>query len=98
MKYAWIASHLDSFDLKLMCNVLSVKKSSYFSWVQLDHLARERTAHETDKSVEDAFLCLKENAGERGIKGYLLHEKNKTNYQCSNHNTESAQVSRRNAP
>ncbi len=76
MKYAWIASHLDSYDLQLMCRTLSVKKSSYFSWVQRDHLEREYTAHAAKKEVEDAFFFLKENAGERGIKGYLLHEKN----------------------
>lgn len=74
MKYAWIASHLDTFDLQPMCHVLSVKKSSYFSWAQLDHAQKERSVHEEYQLVETAFFDLKENAGTRGIKGFLLHE------------------------
>jgi len=57
-----------------MCRVLSVKKSSYFSWTQIDHLQKEQATHEDYQLVETAFFELKENAGARGIKGYLLHE------------------------
>jgi len=77
MKYAWIASHLDIFDLQPMCHVLSIKKSSFFSWCKTDHLAKEKTRHEDYQLIEHAFFDLKENAGTRGIKGYLLHEKEK---------------------
>jgi putative transposase len=59
-----------------MCNALQVKKSSYFSWVQLDHLEKELATNETDKLIEQAFYYLNENSGTRGIKGYLFHEKN----------------------
>ena len=58
-----------------MCRVLSVKKSSYFSWTQIDHLQKEQAAHEDYQLIENAFFDLKENAGARGIKGFLLHEK-----------------------
>ncbi|MBL1260429.1 MAG: IS3 family transposase [Thiotrichaceae bacterium] len=74
MKYAWIASNLDIFDLQPMCRVLSVKKSSYFSWTQIDHLQKEKSAHEDYQLIEKAFFDLKENAGTRGIKGHLLHK------------------------
>jgi len=57
-----------------MCRVLSVKKSSYFSWTQIDHLQKEKAVHEGYQLIETAFFNLKENAGARGIKGYLLHE------------------------
>ncbi|MFK5950576.1 MAG: IS3 family transposase [Methylococcales bacterium] len=75
IKYAWMASYLDQFDLQLMCNALSIKKSSYFDWVNLDHLEKEQATYEVDKLVEHAFYYLNENAGARGIKGYLFHEK-----------------------
>jgi len=57
-----------------MCRVLSVKKSSYFSWTQIDHSQKEQSTHENYRLIETAFFNLKENAGTRGIKGYLLHE------------------------
>jgi putative transposase len=57
-----------------MCRVLSVKKSSYFSWSQVDHSEKEQATHEDHQLIEKAFFDLKENAGTRGIKGYLLHE------------------------
>ena len=61
-----------------MCNALCIKKSSYFSWVKLDHLAREQAENDTQQVVESAFYDLKENAGTRDIKGYLFHEKEMT--------------------
>lgn len=57
-----------------MCRVLSVKKSSYFSWTQIDHLQKEQSAHEDYQLIETAFFDLKGNAGTRGIKGHLLHK------------------------
>ena len=57
-----------------MCCVLSVKKSSYFSWTQIDRSQKEQAAHEDYQLIETAFFNLKDNAGTRGIKGYLLHE------------------------
>jgi len=76
MKYAWITSHLDLFDLQPMCHVLKVNKSSYFSWTELEHLNKEQALNEDYQLVEVAFFYLKENAGTRLIKGYLMHEKN----------------------
>jgi len=57
-----------------MCRMLSVKKSSYFSWTQIDHSQNEQAVNEDYQLIEEAFFDLKENAGTRGIKGYLLHE------------------------
>ena len=78
MKYAWMSTYLDEFDLNIMCRVLAIKKSSYFSWTVSDKKARESRRHVDYKCVEDAFYTLNENAGTRGIKGYLCHQKNIT--------------------
>lgn len=75
MRCAWIATHLETFSLNIMCRVLSIKKSSYFSWASIDKETKEQRQHESAKLVEDAFNCLNENAGKRGIKGYLHHQK-----------------------
>lgn len=74
MKYAWIASHLESYDLNLMCHTLAVKNSSYFSWLNSGQEATQQKRHEQYELVKDTFYQLKENAGTRGIKGYLYHQ------------------------
>jgi transposase InsO family protein len=76
MKYAWIATHLEQFDLNIMCLALNIKKSSYFSWTEIDQEVRQLNQHTDYKYIEDTFYFLKENAGTRGIKGYLFHQKN----------------------
>lgn len=75
MKYAWMASHLEEFDLTIMCHALNIKKSSYFSWSNIDHEAKQLKQHGDYQLVENAFDDLKKNAGTRGIKGYLFHQK-----------------------
>jgi len=75
MKYAWMASHLEEFDLTIMCLALNIKKSSYFSWSNIDHEAKQLKQHGDYQLVENAFDDLKKNAGTRGIKGYLFHQK-----------------------
>lgn len=59
-----------------MCNALNVPKSSYFSWVSVDHHTKESAELESREQVTSAFEELEGNAGTRGIKGYLLHELN----------------------
>ena len=54
-----------------MCNTLNVPKSSYFSWVSVDHHAKESVESESREQVITAFEELEGNAGTRGIKGYL---------------------------
>jgi len=76
MRYAWIATHIEIFDLNIMCHVLTIKKSSYYSWVCTDKTAKEQHQHENAILVENAFNALKKNAGTRGIKGYLFNQKN----------------------
>ena len=61
-----------------MCSVLMINKSSYFSWSSSDKEASEKKKHDDCKIVEDAFYFLNENAGTRGIKGYLHHQKDIT--------------------
>ena len=74
MKYAWIANHIECFDLDTMFCVLAVPKSSYFSWLNVDHHAKESSEHSLHELVTHAFEELEGNAGTRVIKGYLLHE------------------------
>ncbi len=33
MKYAWIHEHCDSFPVKVMCELLEVSRSGYYSWI-----------------------------------------------------------------
>lgn len=75
MKYAWMAAHLEEFDLNMMCLTLNIKKSSYFSWTQIDQEAKQSIQHTDYILVEKAFKHLKKNAGTRGIKGYLSRQK-----------------------
>jgi len=74
VKYAWIANHIECFDLDTMFCVLAVPKSSYFSWLNVDHHAKESSEHSLHELVTHAFEELEGNAGTRVIKGYLLHE------------------------
>jgi len=46
-----------------MCRVLSVEKSGYFSWAQINHLQKEQSTHEDYQLIETAFSGLKENPG-----------------------------------
>ncbi len=73
MSFAFCDLFLGSslFQLQPMCHVLSIRKSSFFSWRETDHLAKEKTRHEDCQLIENAFFYLKENAEARGIKGYL---------------------------
>jgi putative transposase len=76
VKYAWIANHIECFDLNVMFAVLEVPKSSYFSWLNVDHHAKEAPEQSLHELVIEAFDDLEGNASTRGIRGYLLHEFN----------------------
>lgn len=76
MKYAWITSYLEEFDLNIMCRILSVKRSGYFSWAASGKETKEQCRQRDHAFVKDACYKLKKNAGTRGIKGYLRHQKN----------------------
>ena len=53
MKYAWMSTYLDGFDLNIMCRVLTIKKSSNFSWTVSNKEAEEQQHHVDYKCVED---------------------------------------------
>jgi transposase InsO family protein len=74
VKYAWIANHIEQFDLDLMLHALDVPKSSYFSWLGVDHHAKEVKEQSLHQLIVQAFYELNGNAGTRVIKGYLMHE------------------------
>lgn len=57
-----------------MFTVLDVPKSSYFSWLNVEHHAKEISEKSLHDQVIEAFDDLKGNAGTRVIKGYLLQE------------------------
>jgi len=59
-----------------MCTLLNVHISSYFSWTQSSHAAKENRIKVEQDLVQNAFFFLKENAGTRVIKGYLFLEQN----------------------
>jgi transposase InsO family protein len=74
VKYAWIANHIEYFELNAMFTVLDVPKSSYFSWLNVEHHSKEISEKSLHDLVIEAFDALKGNAGTRVIKGYLLQE------------------------
>ena len=74
MKYAWISSHLEEFDLNIMCDILNIPPSSYHSWANIDHTQREQKQHHDKQLIEQIFHYLKGNGGTRSIQGHLKNE------------------------
>lgn len=74
MKYAWIASHLEQWSFNAICSVLGIKKSSFYSWAQLDHEKAESNQHSLYQRIGKAFYFLRQNGGTRSIKAYLNNE------------------------
>jgi len=76
MNKAWIAIHLEQFDLNSMCLALNTKKSSYFSRAAINQEVRQLNRHPHYKRVEGAFYSLKK-CKQMGLNGYLYRQ-NKT--------------------
>lgn len=54
-----------------MCKFLSVKRSSYLSFYQLDTTQRDDQLQQEQTLIKETLECLKQSSGISGIKGYL---------------------------
>lgn len=63
--------HRGQYPIDLMCKVLSVKRSSYLSFYQLDTTQRDDQLQQEQALIKETFEYLKQSSGTRGIKGYL---------------------------
>lgn len=56
MKYAWIVEHRDSFAIALMCQVLHVSRSGYYSWVDRGPSARAVRREKIQATVARLYI------------------------------------------
>ena len=76
MKYAWIESKTDCFEVVEMYKLLNITRSNYYHWLNTDTSEKERLKQSDVDLVKAAFKNLKRNTGSRSIKGYLKHSTN----------------------
>ena len=55
MKYALIFEYLDEYSVKLMCRVLGVSRSGYYSWLGRGICAQELRRHEMEDKVRETY-------------------------------------------
>lgn len=55
MKFAAIKKHAGEFPIRLMCEVLNVKPSSYYAWTRRKPSMWERNRREIGKVIQDIF-------------------------------------------
>lgn len=80
MKYAWIKSQTDEFDVRLMCDVLNVNRSSYYDWqCQTSPSARSKENEKLGQVIKLIFMEHKCRYGSRRIR----RELHKQGYQIS---------------
>jgi putative transposase len=68
VKYACIEKHRQAFEIRLMCRVLSVSRSSFYAWKKRGPSQREqrdkrlrsliRIVHRTSKHATEARECM----------------------------------------
>ena len=64
MKYAWIKSNSDSYEVKTMCGVLEVSRSGYYKWLSWKPTARHLRSMKIQEEAKRAF------EEKHGIPGY----------------------------
>ena len=75
MKYAWIKQHIDAFNTKVMCKVLKVSRSGYYTWaIQKSPSVRTLENRELSEEIALIFLEHKSRYGSRRIRRVLLNK------------------------
>lgn len=74
MKYAFIQNHSQQFNLKALCRLLEVSRSSYYEWLQQQQRIRQRQQRQTafDQEVAGLFAKNKGCDGARRLQRQLL--------------------------
>jgi hypothetical protein len=59
VKYAWIESQADLFEVSDMCEMLKVTRSNYYHWLNTDTSEKDLQTEVDTKLVKNAFKLLK---------------------------------------
>ena len=59
MKCALIFEHLYEYSVKLMCRVLDVSRSGYYSWLGRGICAQEFRRNDMEEKVRETYQALK---------------------------------------
>ena len=64
MKYAFIQNHRQQFNLKALCRLLEVSRSSYYEWLQHQQRLPQRQQRQTafDQAVAQLFANIFANS------------------------------------
>ncbi len=91
MKYAFIQNHSQQFNLKALCRLLEVSRSSYYEWLQHQQRIQQRQQRQTEFDQEVARLFAKSKGcdGARRLQRQLLA----SGYTC-NRKTVAASLNR----
>lgn len=74
MKYAFIQNHKQQFNLKALCRLLKVSRSSYYGWLQQQQRIQQRQQRQTefDQAVARLFAKNKGCDGARRLQRQLV--------------------------
>ncbi len=56
VKYAFIRDYRDRFEVQLMCEVLEVSRSGFYSWLTRDSSEQEKRKMKIKKEIEEIFM------------------------------------------
>ena len=73
MKYAWIKEHEKSFNIVLMCKILTINRSAYYHWVNNGCIVN-KVDERLNQLIKDIFYQYREVYGTRRIKKVLVQE------------------------
>lgn len=74
MKYAFIQSHENEFDIRLMCQTLKVTRSSYYDWQSSLGTHRAEEDKTLGGKIKSTFIASRCTYGSRRIKHQLCYE------------------------
>lgn len=81
MKYTFMADHDEEFSVKLMCQVLGVKRSGYYAWKNRPLSPRDKSNDELLTQIREAFEVCRKVYGSPRIRKYLVGK----GYSCGRH-------------
>jgi len=74
VKYAWIKVHQAEFTVRLMCSLLKVTGSAYYSWLKRETTALEKQDAELTTEIRPVFEQSRATYGTRRLKKVLENQ------------------------
>ncbi len=74
MKYAWIKAQGDGFPVTVMCKIMMVSSSAYYSWLKKPKTAREAENDSLTTKIEALFEDGRGVYGTRRLKSKLAED------------------------